>query len=238
MTKSFKSFFVKEDSESEATDFKKKNGPPEKTVVTRDTNSTPSIQDINSISNNNSITTPISSAPVDATASGKASFVQFFHDQISNSPAIGHYLEFINALKEVEGLALDEKTKFTTIYASFKAQKVSVDELITAAKKYQDLCTQKKNELDGGYQQGVAQRDQNIKKLTEENASIDKQMQDLNTRKLQNSEKIKGISDEKSKLDGKKADYTSAYTEVNEGIQSNIDKIAQHLSAPTIKANQ
>jgi len=222
---SLKGFFVKEDADKEAKDYKKKNTPPEKTVVSS------KIEPISN-SSNSSISSATASSGIES-SNGKAEFMKYFNEQLANTPPIGHYLEFVNAMKEVENVATDEKTKFQMIFAPFKAQKVTVQNLIDAGKKYQEILEQKKAALENGYKQGIAQRDQSISSLNEENKSIDQQMQSLNSKKLKNSESIKAAMDEKTKLDGKKADFTSAHAEVNTSIQVNIDKISQFLEATT-----
>lgn len=201
-------------------DDKKKVGGWKKLFVTsgdddKDTITTPSPEEIAQLKS----TTPKTSAPktvkplpsVNSVKNSPAStstttslskefdsyFDEFFKE--ANFPGPDYY-EFMQAIKELESEAMEEKAKFVSVFMGFKVQGVTKQNLIDAGKKYIALVEQQKADFKVDVQSkingDVAQKQNKADALKAENEKIEQQMQELADRKNQNAEALKALKSE------------------------------------------
>lgn len=178
----------------------------------------------------------VSSLPAEETQMGGTSredIVLYFKKVLSDNNIPGpDYLEFITALDSLKGAALDDKTKFTTIFAGFKAQGVTPVHLIETAKTYIKLLSQKKQSFQTEASQHITEKDAAQKALLADNKNIDIQMQELAAKKLENDTKFKTIGTEMQEVNQNKTDFENTCATMVGEIEHNISLIDQYLGAP------
>lgn len=183
-----------------------------------------------------SIHTPSSALLTEETTqlggTSRADIVEYFKKVLAENNIPGpDYLEFVTALDSLKSAPLDDRTKFTTIFAGFKAQNVTPVHLIETAKSYIKLLGQKKQAFQTEATQHFAEKDAAQKALIAENAKIDKQMQELAAKKLDNDNKYKTLGTEKEEVNKNKTDFENTCASMVGEIEHNITLIDQYLGA-------
>ncbi len=96
------------------------------------------------------------------------------------------YLEFISALKAMEGISLDEKVKMQTVLATLSTKGLTVQKIIESADYYMKVLENEKEK----FKQAM------IKQTTGKIGNKHKQIKDLEEESKQKAEKIKALTDE------------------------------------------
>lgn len=157
--------------------------------------------------------------------------IQFLKKILADNNIPGpDYNEFITALESLKTAPLDERTKFTTIFAGFKAQNVTPGRLIETAKMYIKILDQKKQSFQSEAAQHVAEKDVAQKALIKENEKIDAQMQQLATKKLENDTQYKALGTEIQGVNQNKTDFENTCTTMVGEIERNVTLIDQYLN--------
>lgn len=225
---SLKSLFVKEsDSEEEVKPVKQKAVKPQ--------TSTPS-----SISSTLSVTSL--PTPVGVSAAEKEEFTKFLNEvyQKGNFPG-PDYQEFTDALKTMANVPMDERTKFTAVFAGFQVQGVNKDRLINTGLKYIDLIKGQSagfnDEITTMLNTEIADKQKRAQGFLDENAQIEQQMIALTEKKNKNVAQAQQINAEVNEqiatLNVKKNSMEAAVSEFIVDIQSHVDKIKLYLPDAT-----
>lgn len=173
-----------------------------------------------------------------ASTQEKNEFISFLNEVYQKGNFDGpDFQEFTDALKEVASLPMDEKTKFTTIFISFKVQGVTKARLVDTGTKYIDLINKQvadfNNEIETVMKSDVSTKQTQADKLTKENADLEQQMITLTEKKNRNSESIKAltneINDQVISLNSKKTAFESAAKEFIGNINDNLTKIQTYI---------
>lgn len=167
--------------------------------------------------------------------------IQEAHD---GHPSAPDYIEFVKALNKMEGKPMDEETKFTSIFAGFDVQGVTVEKLISAAEHYKQVVSGEKTQFDSSMvdesNNTIGKSKASVNDLTGKNVDIDKQMKNLSDQKQANLAQINklnnSIQTDSNKLECRKNDFNSAFNEVTTEIDNNIGLIKKHLQ-PTTTTN-
>lgn len=152
------------------------------------------------------------------------------------------YQEFTDALKEVENEPMDEKSKFSTIFVGFKVQGVTKARLLETGNKYVALINDQVSgfnaEIDNVLNTEVAQKQNKVNEILQENIEIENQMRLLTEKKNKNNEIVQKINQEVneqvSALNIKKASFAAAANDFISNIKANIEKIRQYLPEPKV----
>lgn len=147
------------------------------------------------------------------------------------------YQEFTDALKEVESAPMDERTKFTTIFAGFKVQGVTKQRLIDTGAKYVEMIGDQvdgfNKEIEKMLSTEVASKQLKIQVALQTNKEIEDKIQALVNTKNENAELAKQLNNEviqqTNDLNSKKASFELAGNQFTANIQANIDKIKLYL---------
>lgn len=183
-------------------------------------------------------TTTASSTPT-APVTGKISedMKQFFAKiwEDNNIPA-PDYKEFVEALNEMQGEDVPEKTKFKMLFATFKASKVTPARLIETADMYLNLFKEKKNAFDAE----VRLKSSTVTTTKQKEADdlqakeislkeqIDKLTLELNEAKLKHAQVTKEISDAVGKYSQRLVDFEATYNSIVADINKNKELIKQY----------
>jgi len=193
-----------------------------------------------------SIGQPTPSQFSDATISTeeKNEFAQFLNGVYEQGNFEGpDYQEFTDALKEAAGAAMDEKTKFSTIFLGFKIQGVTKNRLIDTGNKYiamiNDQVTGFNAEIEKTLKTEVAAKQIEATNIAKDNDAIEKQMIALTEKKNKNIEMIQKLTaeanEQASSLNIKKASFKLAADEFIMNVKNNLDKIQLYLPEPVAK---
>lgn len=186
---------------------------------------------ISSLSGSGSVFAPVSAAE-------KNEFAEFLNSVYEKGNFPGpDYQEYTDALKSMEAMPMDEKTKFNAIYAGFKVQNVTKAKLVDTGNKYVALIDEQvsgfNQEIDGILASDVTDKQKKVTKINDENAEIENQMRLLTEKKNKNNELSQQLSSEVaeqvSSLNIKKASFELAANEFKAKIVSNLDKIRLYL---------
>jgi len=147
------------------------------------------------------------------------------------------YLEFKEALKNLEKMPMDEKTRYQSAFAMAKTMDVTPEHLIKTAGHYvailnkeekkfgQALTAQRSKQIGGREKQitdletGIQQKAEHIKRLTQEIEADQKKL-----------ETIKGeISGAVLKVETTKNNFIASYNSLVAHIQKDIDNMQQYL---------
>jgi uncharacterized protein (DUF885 family) len=169
-----------------------------------------------------------------------AKAIQESHD---GHPSAPDYVEFVKALAKMDGKPLDEETKFTSIFAGFEVQGVTVEKLVSAAEHYKQVVSQEKTQFEAANvdesNNTIGKAKASVAELTAKNSDIDAQMKKLAEQKQANSKQIDAlngsIQSDGNKLECRKNDFESAYTDVITEIDNNIGLIKKHLQKAPIQ---
>lgn len=148
------------------------------------------------------------------------------------------FQEYVDALELIASAPMDERTKYTTIFATFKVQGITKERLIDTGTKYikmiKDQESAFKSDVDKILTTEIPQKKNQIEILKKESTEIDNQMRQLNERKLKNNEAMQKITHdvdiEIAKLNSKKAGFEQVAQRFVAVIQDRINKIQEYLS--------
>jgi hypothetical protein len=225
-------FFEPDDNnkpQQPAPDKKSSNVPGKASSVSQESISEP----IGSISDASATSAPSMGAGVDG-------YVQLLKNAMKSHPGKGpDYYQFISAIEKMKTMAMDDKTKFASVFTGFDVQGITPQFLVDSAKQYQSLFASKKSDFEAALNQSVAQnveaKKTQIQNLKATNKSIDDHMQSLNEQKIANEDSIKKLSSEittaSTKIESNKADFNTAYEQMNQDIENNIQRITEYLGA-------
>lgn len=220
----FKSLFVKDSDEFEVPKEEKKSSPSKVAPTT-----------VSSLTANTVVT------PTPAVSSEeKNEFAQYLDDVYKKGNFPGpDYQEFTDALKAMESMPMDEKTKYNAVFAGFKVQGVTKAKLLETAGKYigmiQTQTTEFAKEIDNILKNEVTEKQRKADALAKENAEIEKQMIALTEKKNKNNEAAAAITGEitaqVSSLNVKKTSFESAAGDFIKKVQATAQNIESYLPA-------
>jgi hypothetical protein len=170
----------------------------------------------------------------------KNEFVEFLNEVYKKGNFPGpDFQEFTDALKAMDSMPMDEKTKFNAVFAGFKVQGVSKAKLLETAGKYISMIQAQTSafskEIDNMLNTEVIEKQRKAEALAKENAEIEKQMIALTEKKNKNNEQAAAINGEitaqVSSLNVKKTSFEAAAADFTNRVQQTAQKIEQYLPA-------
>jgi hypothetical protein len=147
------------------------------------------------------------------------------------------YQEFINGVSGLTAIP-DEKTRFIAGFTMLSQSGLTKAKLIETAGKYAALLEKEKTTFKSEIQRlktsEVGNKNKRLETLKTENAAIDKQLQDLMTKKEMNNSSFTALESEINEdlqvLIAKEQGFDLAFTEFVNDIQSNVQKINAWLA--------
>lgn len=147
------------------------------------------------------------------------------------------YYEFVEGLKKMSTLAIDEKSKFQSLFAGLSAAGVTKAKLIDTAKLYITTVDDQQKaftaEVQNTLNTEVAGKEKSLQSLLDENQEIEKQMIALTEKKNKNLIEVSRISQEvgedRQTLQLKQASFDSAVKIFVNQINDNIQKIQTYI---------
>lgn len=144
------------------------------------------------------------------------------------------YYEFSKAISEISDMAISEQQKFTMVFSGFKAQGVTPQKLVEAAKQYIDILNSDKengfNKELSDAESYIQGQEVQITKLQDEIASLQKKItENTNSISTMNTQ----TRDLKAKLASRKSSYESTYNGFIAKINEDIGKINNYLYGTT-----
>jgi hypothetical protein len=147
------------------------------------------------------------------------------------------YYEFVEGLKKMQTMAIDEKTKFISLFAGLSAAGVTKEKLIETAGKYITIVVEQQEaftaEVQNTLNTEVAGKEKSLQSFVDENLSIEQQMIALTEKKNKNTQEITRISQEvgedRQTLALKQTSFDSAVKIFVNQINENVQKIQMYL---------
>lgn len=147
------------------------------------------------------------------------------------------YQEFKNALEDMKTQAMDEATKYKTLWISFKSMGLTTQKLIETAGTYKNIFADKLNQFDAELQsefdEQVGNKQKEVDSIADDNKKIDDDMKALNAKRLENDEKVKSLNSEIQKntasLTTQKNDWHTTYNDVIKEIDLHVELINKYL---------
>lgn len=177
---------------------------------------------------------------VAGTANVDRKFVEHFVSLLEKANLPGpDYFEYKQALQSMEGLSLGEEKQFQAAWASFKAMGGVKDTTIlkTSADQYLAILSRDREsflkDVDKAIKDRVGALQGEQKKLEETNASLVKQIEELQKKIEDNKNRLGQISGEvteqSAKINANKDSFEITYLSFAEQIRSDLSKINQYL---------
>lgn len=147
------------------------------------------------------------------------------------------YYEFVEGLKKMQAVALDEKTKYISLFAGLSAAGVTKEKLIETAQKYIAIVGEQQvaftAEVQNALNTEVAGKEKSLQSLLEENQAIEQEMIKLTEKKNKNNIEVSRISQEigedRQTLTLKQTSFDSAVKIFVNQINDNVQKIQMYL---------
>jgi flagellar biosynthesis chaperone FliJ len=147
------------------------------------------------------------------------------------------YFEFKQQLDALSDIIPDELTRYKAAYKSLVVQGVTKDKITDSAGKYVEILTAENNKFSEAISQknstDIDLKTQEAKVLNTENVNMQKQIDVLNAKISENSQKIKGLGAEVQKAqveisDARKRFENTLNIFVNE-IKTNANKVESYI---------
>lgn len=167
-------------------------------------------------------------------------FVDHFVEVLEQSNLKGpDYFEYMQSLKSLSGLGLDEDKQHQAAWASFKAMSglSDVSVLSTSAGQYIQMLAADREaflkDVDKAVDEKVGSLKGELKRLQDENDAAAKQIAALQQKINENNERIGkvtgDIADQSAKLTNNRNNYEITYASFVDQIKSDVEKIKQYL---------
>jgi chromosome segregation ATPase len=149
------------------------------------------------------------------------------------------YLAFSKALKNMEKLPMDEATKFQAAFATLQATGSDVNQLTESFSYFGGILDSEKDKFEEALHatigDSVVEKENEIKKLTEENEEHSAEIKKLTDAITVNQNDIARLQDElaevNAKLKQKENSFMEAYRMMKEQIQADAQKVNMYLGA-------
>ena len=183
-------------------------------------------------------------APV-ATDLDTAPFTEQLNDALDKADLPGQqtYLAFSKALKNMEKLPMDEATKFQAAFATLQATGSDVNQLIGSFSYFGGILDSEKDKFEEALHatigDSVVEKENEIKKLTEEDNDHSAEIKKLTeaiTANQGNIGRLQGeLAEVNAKLKQKENSFMEAYRQMKQQLQADEQKINMYLG-PAIAA--
>jgi hypothetical protein len=169
-------------------------------------------------------------------------FVDHFVELIDKSNLKGpDYFEYMQSLKNLQGLGLSEDKLYQAAWASFKAMGGITDlkVLTTTANQYVEILNTDRTaflkDVERAIDERVGSLKTDLQKTQDDNTAAAQQIVDLQNKINENSQKIAKITNEiaeqSNKITVNKSNYEITYQSFVTQIQNDISKIGQYLGS-------
>ncbi len=172
-------------------------------------------------------------------------FTEQLNDALDKADLPGQqtYLAFSKALKNMEKLPMDEATKFQAAFATLQATGSDVNQLIGSFSYFGGILDSEKDKFEEALHatigDSVVEKENEIKKLTEENNEHSGEIKKLTETITANQGNIERLQSEltevNAKLKQKENSFMEAYRMMKQQLQSDAQKINMYLG-PAIAA--
>ncbi len=148
------------------------------------------------------------------------------------------YLEYKQALQNLNKVEMDEKTKFTSALAVAKTMGASKTELIASAEHYLSILAKEENKFIEAFKNQISRqvtaRSKEIQQkeagIEEKKAMIKKLEQEIEAQRNQLESMKSSVDGAKAKVEETKTRFYQAYHIVSEQIKDDLEKIKTFLS--------
>lgn len=233
------SFFIKEDSGGTQSNAARPVAPPNVQPGTNAIPSTLPVTNAGSPGVGTSVGSPAAATGAPAGAVD-TKFVDHFAGVLSKANLQGpDYFEFREILKNLGNLGLSEDKQFQAAWASFKAMAGTGDPgtLANAANQYLAALSTDRDaflkSVEAAIQERVGGLQTEQQRLQADNATIAKQIAELQQRLSANNDRLANIGGEiieqSGKINQNKANFEATYASFTDQIKADISKISAYL---------
>lgn len=238
---SIKNLFIVEDDEKETEKEQKKNIDSKETIkAPTGTTSKPDskISWKSSTSHTTSETVDTNNSSASSNTSSTGQYNQKIFDSLTkaifDSDLPGEdYLEFMQALKSMKDLPLEENIKMKTALATLSTRGLTVQKIVESADYYMKILENEKKKfytaLDGQKKGNVESKRKEISDIEAQNKAKAEQIKKLTNEISANTLKAEGLNKEISKVEGKikstENNFVFTYNKVANKITADVEKI-------------
>lgn len=154
----------------------------------------------------------------------------------ANQPGLDLY-EFIVSLKKLDAKPIDERTKYETTYDIMSTSGLTKEMLIKSGQSYMSVFAEVKQEFEKEFassqQNTVANLNAQADSVLQENAQLQKQIEDINKKISENLVKMQQLRSDaatnESKLMQEKMNFENTHTTFVNGVQKYITGVEMYI---------
>jgi chromosome segregation ATPase len=168
--------------------------------------------------------------------------------EAANLPTKQDYMDLRKALVNMNGLQMDEATKYKAAFATLQSVGCDVSEIVDSFNYYGNVVDGEKQKFDEATQSAlsddVLEKQQTVESMTKENVKSATEIKRLTEKTTANQQQITALQTEisavTSKIDQKKATFEAAYDKVKSEMQADLEKVKLYLGniAPAPKTKK
>ena len=172
------------------------------------------------------------------TGNASQSLIAKFDEIFEKANAQGlDFFEFIKSLKKMDGRAIDERTKYETVYDTMSTMGLTKDVLLTTGKKYMEIFVEVKQEfekeLSSEVQSKVADLNKQADDVLVQNGQYQAQIEELNAKISENLKRMQQLKSEaaanESTLLQERSDFERTHSIFVNGLQKYITDIETYI---------
>lgn len=177
--------------------------------------------------------------PVNEDVKAPDKFINSLLGAIENNNLEGFdYLEYKQSLKSLEGMELDEETRFNSAFAMAKTMGATKENLLSSANHYINILNEEKSKFNTAYekQQQKQVQDREEKLINLENSikkkeeQIKKLQEEIKSAKAEFEKKKKEINSAAAKVALTRDQFFAAHKKVNDQIEIDIERMNKYLT--------
>ena len=201
--------------------------------------SSTSTSNTNSNKGKSSSSTANEDIPVDVQVKAPEKFINSLLSAIEKNNMEGFdYLEFKQSLKSLDGMDMDELTRYNSAFAMAKTMGATKTNLINSAKHYIGILSDEKSKFNDAYQKQkekqVIAREEKLKSLEasieKKKAQIKKLQQEIIAAETQLEKKKNEINSAAAKVSKTRDQFFAAHKKVNDQIELDIKRMNKYLT--------
>jgi chromosome segregation ATPase len=157
----------------------------------------------------------------------------------ANMPNVQDYMDLKQAVKNMDGIAMDESTKYKAVFATLQASGCDLKALVESFDYYGNIVDGEKQKFDEAIQSAVSDavldKQRKVESLTKENeekaADIKRLTEEINANQQQITTLSVEVSTANSKIEQKKANFTAAYQQLKNEMEADRKKVELYVGA-------
>lgn len=155
----------------------------------------------------------------------------------SNLPNVQDYMDLKKALENMQGMNMDEATKYKAVFATLQAAGCDLNALIESFNFYKNILEGEKQKFDEALSsttsEAVLEKQKRIEELVRQNEEKSETIRKLNAEINSNQEQVSSmqveVSSANAKIEQKKYNFAAAYQQVFNEIESDERKVKMYI---------